>query len=181
MGNGSTIVGHYMEIRAIEVANADLATPAALLALLERVGLGGGVGVSEIGLRLTEFEALRSAVRELLDASVGGGPLPAAAVRRLNETSGRIPRALELGPDATAVERELGGARNPSARILAEIARSAIELLGSQRDRVRRCPACGSFFVTTRMTRTWCSEACGNRTRVARHHARARAMPAEGR
>jgi predicted RNA-binding Zn ribbon-like protein len=168
-----------MDHRAVDLANADLGTPAGLFGFLERRGLGSGLEIGEIGLRLLEFEALRSAIRELFDASLGGGPLPAAAVRQLNETSGRVPRVLSLDPGGGAVERELGAARNPSARILAEIARSAIALLGTQPDRVRRCPACGSFFLTTRATRTWCSSSCGNRTRVARHNARARARRAE--
>lgn len=170
-----------MRFQALDMANAELGTPAALLAFLDRAGLESGIEVAEVGLRLPEFVGLRSAIRELLDASVGGGPFPAAAVRYLNEASGRVPRAPHLDPSGAAVEQELGAGRNPGARILAEIARSAISVVGTHRGRVRRCPACGTYFVTTRPTRTWCSSACGNRTRVARYHARVRARRAEGR
>jgi predicted RNA-binding Zn ribbon-like protein len=62
--------------------------------------------------------------------------------------------------------------------ILGAIARSAIELLGGpDGERIRSCAAsgCGRVFVATRPGRTWCSNDCGNRTRVARHYARSRA------
>jgi predicted RNA-binding Zn ribbon-like protein len=66
--------------------------------------------------------------------------------------------------------------------LLAEIARSAISLVGTERrERLRRCPACSRFFLTTRSDRLWCSVACGNRTRVARHHARHRSSPVKTR
>ena len=125
-----------------------------------------------MSLRLPEFVAMRDAVRLALEASIGGGPLPAAAVERLNETSARVPFVRGFDPPE-AVERPLPA--SPTALALARIAWSAIALLGTDaRERLRRCPACGRFFVTSRTDRRWCSMACGNRTRVARHHARRR-------
>jgi predicted RNA-binding Zn ribbon-like protein len=133
----------------------------------------GGVD-DEMALRAPEFEDLRSAIEELLEVSAGGGPLPAAAVRRLNEASERVPRTIALDARGGVVERELS--RSMSASALAEIARAAITLLGSaDRDRVRRCPSCGDRFLASRLDRRWCSAACGNRARVARHYARRRA------
>lgn len=144
---------------------------------LRRLGevLGDGVDVDdEMVLRAPEFEALRSAVEELLDASAGGGPLPAAAVRRVNEASERVPRTIALDMGGEVAERELSRSRSASA--LAEIARAAIGLLGGpDRDRVRRCPSCGDRFLASRPDRRWCSAACGNRARVARHYAKHRA------
>lgn len=142
---------------------------------LRRLGDVVGDGVDdEMALRAPEFEGLRSAVDELLEVSAGGGPLPAAAVRRLNEASERVPRTIALDPGGGVVERDLS--RSSSASALAEIARAAITLLGSpDRDRLRRCPSCGDRFLASRPDRRWCSAACGNRARVARHYAKRRA------
>ena len=126
-----------------------------------------------MSFRLPEFAELRRALRQLLEASIGGGPFPAAAVEVLNEASARVPVVRRLDPP-DVVERPV--ASGPTARVLAEIAWSAIALLGTEgRERLRRCSACGRFFIATRTDRLWCSTACGNRTRVARHHARRRA------
>ena len=144
---------------------------------LRRLGeaLGAGVDVDdEMVLRAPEFEGLRSAVEELLEVSPGGGSLPAAAVRRVNEASECVPRTIALDTRGEVRERELSRSRSASA--LAEIARAAIGLLGGpDRDRVRRCPSCGDRFLASRPDRRWCSAACGNRARVARHYAKHRA------
>ena len=117
--------------------------------------------------------ALRASLRELLDASIGGGPFPAAAVERVNEASARVPRVLRLAADGSA---DAPLSASPTPLLLARIAWSAIELLGDPaRAAPRRCGACGRYFEATRSDRVWCSNACGNRTRVARHHARLRA------
>jgi predicted RNA-binding Zn ribbon-like protein len=130
----------------------------------------------EVAFRLPEFLDLRDALREVLEASICGGPFPAAAVERLNEASARVPWIRRLEPP-DAVERP--SSSGAAARVMAEIAWSAISLVGTdRRERLRRCPACGRFFVTTRAGRLWCSAACGNRTRVARHQARRRAARA---
>lgn len=159
---------------AVRLANARLETPKELLELLEE-DVEVGVDVAEeVALRLGDFGRLRDAMRELFEASIGGGPFPAAAVERLNEASERVPRALRLDPGGrVAVERPVAG--SPTTTLLAAAARSGVELLGGDdRDRLRRCPACGRFFLAGRGDRRWCSAACGNRTRVARHYARRR-------
>lgn len=159
---------------ALRLANARLETPADLLELLAEDGELEAAVAEEVALRVGDFGRLRDAMRELLEASIGGGPFPAAAVERLNEASERVPRILRLDPaDRQAVEQAVTG--GPTATLLAAAARSGIELLGGhERDRLRRCPACGRFFLTSRADRRWCSAACGNRTRVARHSARRR-------
>jgi predicted RNA-binding Zn ribbon-like protein len=158
---------------ALRLANAKLETPGDLLGFLEESGEVEAVAW-EVSLRLADFGRLRDAICDLLDASIGGGPFPAAAVERLNEASERVPRVLRLDPSAGgSVERPLAG--GPTATLLADAARSAIELLGGDgRSLLRRCPACGRFFLAGRADRRWCSAACGNRTRVARHYARRR-------
>lgn len=162
-----------MSDEALGLANLALDSGGALRGWLEEEGVLGPEESTEVSLRLPEFVALRASVRELLDASIGGGPFPAAALERLNEASARVPRRFRLEGDVPC-EVPLSAGLTPS--ILARIAWSAIELLGaSERSRLRRCGACGRYFVSTRSDRRWCSDACGNRTRVARHHARRRA------
>jgi predicted RNA-binding Zn ribbon-like protein len=164
---------------ALRLANARLETPGDLLGLLEESGEVEAAVAGEVALRLADFGRLRDAIRELFEASIGGGPFPAAAVERLNEASERVPRVLRLDISARAsVEESVAG--GPTATLLADAARSAIGLLGGEeRSRLRRCPACGRFFLAGRADRRWCSAACGNRTRVARHYARRRTT-AEG-
>jgi len=63
----------------------------------------------------------------------------------------------------------------PSAR--AQIARDAIALLGGPlREDVRAChaPGCVQYFVKDHPRREWCSAACGNRARVARHYTKSK-------
>jgi predicted RNA-binding Zn ribbon-like protein len=52
-----------------------------------------------------------------------------------------------------------------------------IELLtGDERPRLRACnaPGCVLYFVKDHPRRQWCSNACGNRARAARHYQRHR-------
>jgi predicted RNA-binding Zn ribbon-like protein len=156
---------------ALSLANARLDSPGDLGAWLEADGPLEPEERDEVSLRLAEFVTLRASIRELLDASIVGGPFPAAAVERINEASARVPRVLRLAPDGTT---ETPLSAGPTRLLLARIAWSAIELLGNPDRSSRRCGACGSYFEATRSDRLWCSNACGNRARVARHHARRR-------
>jgi predicted RNA-binding Zn ribbon-like protein len=49
-------------------------------------------------------------------------------------------------------------------------------LAGPDASRIRACqaPGCVLFFLAERRRRDWCSPACGNRARVARHYRRQR-------
>jgi predicted RNA-binding Zn ribbon-like protein len=161
---------------AVDLANEDLRSGGDLRRWLEGRGPFDEETRHELSFRLPDFLDLRSSLREVLEASIGGGPFPAAAVERLNEASARVPVVRRLEPPDSVDAPIPSGA---AAGLLAEIARSAISLVGTKRrERLRRCPACGRFFLTTRSDRLWCSVACGNRMRVARHHARHRASSA---
>jgi predicted RNA-binding Zn ribbon-like protein len=159
------------EALALSLANADLGSVGDLHRWLH--GLEETAGLAdELSLRLLEFLDLRSCLRDLLLAVAEGRPLPPGAVERLNETSARVPRVARLDGETVSLEPMAGSV---AALVLARIAWSAIELLGGpDRDRVRRCGADGRLFVATRPDRVWCSDRCGNRIRVARHHARLR-------
>ena len=157
---------------ALSLVNEPLESGPELVRFLEGVGLGPGE-LEEVALRLPEFRTLRAASRAVLEASVNGTTLPVDAVTHLNEVSGRVPRVLVLDPP---LAREDPVTANATTRTLARVAWSTIELVGGpERERLRRCPSCGDVFIATRSDRRWCSVACGNRVRVARHHARRRA------
>ncbi len=164
------------ESRGVDV----LKTAGGLARWLEQHGDAGHASAGEVALRVADFRALRDAVRAVFLAAARAEQLPPESVARLNESSARVPRVLALDPSAEGgpAAVEVPVASGEAAALLAEVARSAIELLGgADRARLRLCGAsgCGRLFVASRADRAWCSEACGNRERVARHYARSRA------
>lgn len=131
---------------------------------------------------LSETRELRAAIRELFEALVSGSVPPEPpedGVRRINAASARAPYHPELDCSGSQLRvRTRGGDAASSASSLAAVARSAIEIAGGHvRGALRVCeaPGCPRLFFATRPQRRWCSEACGNRTRVARHYRRHRA------
>jgi predicted RNA-binding Zn ribbon-like protein len=127
-----------------------------------------------------EFRKLRDAVRSLLAASVKGVTLPPEALASVNAASEAAPIAPQLkATDGGALEAvELVAEGDPLARLLGRLARSAIGLLTTpERERLQICraPSCGMFFLGGRR---WCSAACGNRARAARHYRRQRSAGA---
>jgi Putative stress-induced transcription regulator len=65
---------------ALSLANARLGSAGDLGAWLEAEGAIEPDERAEVALRLAEFVTLRASIRELLDASIGGGPFPAGAL-----------------------------------------------------------------------------------------------------
>ena len=68
-------------------------------------------------------------------------------------------------------------AASPTTTALANVAIDAVHLLtGPEAAQLRACqaPGCVLYFLKTHPRREWCSEACGNRTRAARHYQRIR-------
>jgi predicted RNA-binding Zn ribbon-like protein len=133
---------------------------------------------------------VRTAIRALFaravlpgsPSSADAGRLPSArqALDRLNAASGLVPVAPRLEwPDSgtpTAVHA-VSGAAPPADRLAAVLARAAIAFLaGPERELLRACPAprCVRYFVKEHARQEWCKPSCGNRARVARHHARQR-------
>jgi predicted RNA-binding Zn ribbon-like protein len=168
---------------ALDLANTVVAGPAGEADLLDSPGRLGawlrgeapwlGDAPPEVALRLADFRSLRGAIRVLLSSTVAGGRLPEEAVRAANAASAAVPRSPALDTAdprrPVVVDAVAGGSR--TSEILASIARSAIEVVGGpERARLRVCaePACGAFFLA-RARQVWCSDACGNRARVARH------------
>ena len=134
----------------------------------------------DVALRVAAFRILRDSIRELFLAAVAGGSLPHPPAERLNAASAAVPRytALDVSARGSPRAEERGPTVGHATELLGRLARSAIEILGGDlRGSLRVCPAprCGRFFLARRGAQTWCSDRCGNRSRVARHHARARA------
>jgi predicted RNA-binding Zn ribbon-like protein len=127
---------------------------------------------------------LRDAVR-LLAAYVTADDRPgvaaagdqvAAALDLVNGTAARLP-APRLGLRDGRLEVGPPEGPSPVTTGLAQVAEQAIALLGGDdASRLRACyaPGCVLYFVKTHPRRAWCSVACGNRVRAARHYQRAR-------
>ena len=161
----------------------DLGATADLDAWLDAVGVGRAEAqTTESELALAR--ALRDAVRRLAGYVTGDGRPQAAsvvtdiaaAVGQVNAVAAMLPaRSLALNDDRL----ELGApaAPSPVTAGLARVAVAAIGLFaGADAARLRACtaPNCVQYFVRTHPRRQWCTVACGNRVRAARHYQRSR-------
>jgi predicted RNA-binding Zn ribbon-like protein len=121
-------------------------------------------------VRFDDLITLRTAVREALHAAYEGRPIPSAAAAELNARSAASPLSLELPGrvrhhGATATDIVLGA-----------FAADTIALVSGDAElRVCGAPRCVLMFVKDHPRREWCSNACGNRARQARHYARTQA------
>ncbi|MBN0043757.1 CGNR zinc finger domain-containing protein [Streptomyces actuosus] len=129
---------------------------------------------------------LRAAVRALFARAVRPGapsradadrlvPVP-EALRRLNAAAARTPTVpvLHWTDEADPVLRQQPAAADD---LVAALARAASAFLaGPERQRLRAChaPRCVRYFLKEHPRQEWCKPSCGNRARVARHHARHR-------
>jgi predicted RNA-binding Zn ribbon-like protein len=168
---------------AVDLSNTVIVTPAGdrdLLSSAEQLEAwiaaerGRIPGVEAASGRLDEVRKLRESVRELLHARARGRRPPDAPRRRINAISAGAPLRTELTPDGRLVERATSP--DPYSRFEATVARSAIELADRDEDRLSVCgaPSCGMLYLREHPRQVWCSKACGNRARVARHAARRR-------
>ena len=144
---------------------------------------------AEAGTLISDLRDLRDALRQLAadltndprpDRGPGSRPAAdvsrAAAVSTINRVAAVAPAWPELSwPDdgpATSQVRT----RAPAAQaLLSLIAAQAVSLLTTPgQPPLRAClgPGCVLYFVQHHPRREWCSAACGNRARVARHYRR---------
>lgn len=186
-GGGSPLFGEPL---AIEFANTHYAvrgqfregigTPAHLAAWLRDKSAALGLEAADLHVGEAEvatFRALRAAIRGLCRACVDGCPGDDAHVEMLNAAAAAAPRWPQLccvgAAYAVSEHIHVKGAD----ATLAAIARDAIAILGGPlRTQIRACqaPGCVLFFVKDHPRREWCSAACGNRARAARHYRRHR-------
>jgi predicted RNA-binding Zn ribbon-like protein len=158
----------------------DLDTPFGLDAWMDAVGIHHSDTLATPE-ELVEARALRDSLRRLAahqtddtrPAAVSGADL-AWSVDVLNAAAARLPAA-QLRIENNAFRRATQNPAVPAA--LAGVAAEAVDLFsGTDADKLRACqaPGCVLYFVKTHPRREWCSIACGNRARAARHYHRRR-------
>ena len=154
---------------------SDASSAAWLDALADRLPTGGRGRLPTA----TELIQLRDAVREALHAVLDGKAPARTSLEVINRASARAPRSLaararHAAPPLASVDFH-GASR--AQIVLAAFAADAIEVLtGPRREALRACgaPGCVLLFLKDHPRREWCSAACGNRARQARHYTRAR-------
>src|SRR6478609_1000257 len=122
-----------------------------------------------------ELARLQSTADHLLRTAVTGEAADAGAIDHLNACSAAAAVAPQLNWPVNGRPRMwLSTSGDSGAHVLGVIARSVIELLAGERARLRVCEAhgCRRVYLSASARRRWCSDACGNRVRVARHAAR---------
>ncbi|MFE2291106.1 CGNR zinc finger domain-containing protein [Streptomyces sp. NPDC059452] len=130
---------------------------------------------------------VRRAVRALFARVVSPDPpspadahrlMPATeALAHLNAAAAREPVVPQLDwpAEGPPVARLLSAEGDPGVRLVAALARDAVDFLGGpERERLRAChaPRCVRYFIKSHGRQEWCKPSCGNRARVARHYAR---------
>lgn len=156
----------------------DLTAPADLDAWLTAVGTSPA-GASATKEELSGARKLRDSVRRLA-AHVTGDDRPAAAsaVANVADAARTVNAAAHQRPiprlrlNDARLELDAISARSPVVAGLAEVAGEAQLLLGENASQLRACyaPGCVLYFTQTHPRREWCSIACGNRARAARHY-----------
>jgi predicted RNA-binding Zn ribbon-like protein len=152
-----------------------------LLADVARDGAEHDLDVADgvAGLRRLR-DALRRLAAELTDdprpEAASAIPDRDAALRVLNETCARATATPALVWAEGAAPQAVAHTAHPLIVLaLARLAAEAVDLL-ARPSALGACeaPGCVLYFVRDRPRRQWCSAACGNRARVARHYRRHR-------
>jgi predicted RNA-binding Zn ribbon-like protein len=160
---------------------ADAASSAAFLSLIEpRLTIGKlPAGLAPNPRQLT---MLRETVRAALQSIVNGIPLALETAAALNSYASAAPSSPIV--QMSAGDRPISGVDwHDASRVdvlLGAFAADTIALLtGPHRDQVKSCgaPGCVLLYVRDHPRRQWCSNACGNRARQARHYQRTHGGP----
>jgi predicted RNA-binding Zn ribbon-like protein len=154
--------------------------------LADQVPTGNMAADDDLRMEIVE---LRRAVRALFARVVSPAPPSSADARRLmpadealahlNTVAARetvVPQ-LDWPADGAPTARLLSSENDPRVRLVATLARAAIDFLtGPQREQLRACtaPRCVRYFVKSHGRQEWCKPSCGNRARAARHYRRQR-------
>ncbi len=120
----------------------------------------------------------REVVRAALHAAVDGAAHDPKAIDELNRLAGAAPRSLRADithrPARPQMTHDLHGA-DRCATMLAAFATDTIRLITSPAaHQIHLCgaPGCVLMYLAEDPRRRWCSNACGNRARQARHYHR---------
>ena len=124
----------------------------------------------------------REVVRTALHAAVDGADHDSEAIDELNRLASAAPRSLRADitqpPAQPQMTHDFHGA-DRCAATLAAFATDTIRLITSPAaHQIHLCgaPGCVLMYLTEDPRRRWCSNACGNRARQARHYHRHRAQ-----
>lgn len=137
-------------------------------------GLRAGGSESTADHDLDRIRRLRAAIRAAFTARATGQRPPRAAIATINAAAALVLSTPRLGWNDDGPERQMVWVQGVRSRdsALAKLAVDAIDtLLGDSGSRLRLCEAhgCNRMFIQDHRRRRWCSRACGDRVRVARH------------
>lgn len=160
--------------------------PAGVTGWLTAVGLlpgpkrGASVGASAAADLRRLRDALRRLAADATDDERASAPSPigtrASALAVLNQIAGSAPSWPQLAWPRNG--RPSASQRSDSTRtelVVASLAAQGIELFaGPDLAELRACgaPGCVLYLVRDHPRKEWCSVACGNRARAARHYQR---------
>ena len=124
---------------------------------------------------LSRVRELRTAIRAAFTARAAGRRPPRTAIAAINSAAALVTSTPRLRWSEDRPEfQKVWDQGSPAGDVaLAEIAADAIDvILGDRGDRLRLCEAhgCNRMFIQDHRRRRWCSRACGDRVRVARHY-----------
>ena len=184
-----------MESRPVQLMNtvrADrsgvhdvLTSPADLARWLADTGLkpaGPAVTADDLHAAVSLRDALRRLAALLTGdtrpAAQSARPDVEAAVAVVNRAAARAPRAA-LQVSGGGLGRRPPTAPADAGAALAVVAVEAVEVLTGPETvlNASHAPGCVLYFVKDHHRREWCSTACGNRARAARHYLRHRGTP----
>lgn len=160
----------------------DFATPADVGAWVEAVGVSPGEAPATEA-DLEDAIRLRDASRRLAGHVTRDTRGEASAMTGVEEAIATLNEAsrYRAGPRLTHQDGRLrweqDGSVSPVKAGLAEVAEQSINLFGGREAyQLRACyaPGCVLYFIKTHPRREWCSVACGNRARAARHYQKVR-------
>ncbi|MEV0285348.1 MULTISPECIES: CGNR zinc finger domain-containing protein [unclassified Kribbella] len=131
---------------------------------------------------LTAYRTLRDALRRLAALLTEDTRSAAATDLDVEQAVADVNHAVTAGSNWPQLslrrghlEQHAAGTASPAMRSLSAIATEAIQLFtGEDPLQLKACqaPSCVLYFVKNHPRREWCSTACGNRARVARHYQR---------
>jgi predicted RNA-binding Zn ribbon-like protein len=163
------IVQRFVNSADRENEREELESPAALVRLLEEVGVRGASSAPITDADLRRALEVREALRELLLAN-NGGRVGVEALQTLESASRAAQLALRLGPGEGRLVPEAPGIDGALGRILAVVHAAIVD--GSW-SRLKACPREVCFWVfydrSKNLSSRWCAmSVCGNRTKKAR-------------
>lgn len=155
--------------------------------LLSEGDLDALVGGADLGRLAARLTALRDALRRLAaEATADPRPRAASATAELDAAVAALNEAARAVPRWSALTWTAGSPPARQARTSGQLVAAAVSALAEEairlftaaddRTRLRACfaPGCVLYFLKDHPRREWCSPACGNRARAARHYARHR-------